>query len=80
MTREETKELLSIIQAYVDGKTIQMESISGEWVDDDYPTFNALRYNYRIKPQIPAHYRPFKDTQECWGRDAEASAFWVVKR
>ena len=64
MTREEAKELLPIIQAYVEGKTIQMESVNGEWVDDDDPTFNTLTYNYRIKPQ--PHYRPFKNDEECW--------------
>jgi hypothetical protein len=32
MTRDETKQLLPIIRAYAEGKTIQME-ICGEWVD-----------------------------------------------
>ena len=33
MTREETKELLPIIQAWEEGKEIQVKSRSGKWTD-----------------------------------------------
>ena len=33
MTREETKELLPIIQAFIEGKIIQYKNGRGEWVD-----------------------------------------------
>ena len=77
MTREEAKELLPIIQGYAEGKTIQMESVNGEWVDDDDPTFNTLTYNYRIKPQ--PHYRPFKDAEECWEEMQKHQPFGWLK-
>ena len=77
MTREEAKELLPILQAYVEGNTIQMESVNGEWVDDDDPTFNTLTYSYRIKSQ--PHYRPFKDTEECWEEMQKHQPFGWLK-
>ena len=39
MTREEAKELLPIIQAYSEGKTIEY-LIDGKWVELKDPAFN----------------------------------------
>ena len=33
MTREKAKELLPIIQAWTEGKEIQLKSCSGKWTD-----------------------------------------------
>lgn len=67
MTREEAKELLPIIQAFAEGKTIQYRnSPFCNWEDvvsdGNYPFRNPS--SYRIKPE--PKYRPFKTQEECW--------------
>ena len=68
MTREYAKELLPIIQAYAEGKTIQYRrSAEGKWEDvaiGDNLSFIDPPSKYRIKPELK--YRPFKDKKECW--------------
>lgn len=64
MTREEAKELLPIIQAWAEGKSIQYQTDSGSWSDitkDLYPCNHPSLY--RIKPE--PNYRPFKSQEEC---------------
>ena len=62
MTREEAKELLPFIQAFAEGKTIQVWA-NDTWKDENYPFFGTL-YQFRIKPE--PKYRPFKTQEECW--------------
>lgn len=58
VTRQEAKEILPIIQAFIEGKEIQYSSKDiEEWdgFDDDWevtrdPSFNTHLYTYRIKP------------------------------
>lgn len=67
MTREEAKELLPIIQAFAEGKTIQIRKYGEEsYYDSTKSNLNfALDcYSYRVKPE--PQYRPFKDADECW--------------
>lgn len=61
MTREEAKKLLPIIQAFAEGKTIQLFT-NGIWEDAKNPTFESGAM-YRIKPE--PKYRPFKSIKEC---------------
>lgn len=83
MTRDEAKQLLSIIQAYAEGKTIQTRYSLGEnmeitWKDVEYPAFTSAEY-YRIKPE--STYRPFKDAEECWNEMQKHQPFgWVKKK
>ena len=63
MTIEEAKELLPIIQAYVEGKTVQYEFYTDIWKDIIEPSFRS-DVKYRIKPE--QKYRPFKTKEECW--------------
>ena len=67
MTKEEAKELLPIIQAFVEGKSIQ-DKIEGvtDWVDTDEINleYEGQRIKHRIKPE--PKYRPFKSQEECW--------------
>ena len=66
MTREEIKKMLPILQAFVDGKTIESRCIKGDkslWYDDEDPSFDN-DFEYRLKPE--PKYRPFKDAEECW--------------
>lgn len=67
MNRSEAKDLLPIIQGYVDGKKIEKRPkgrYDVEWQETDLPAFNAHTCDYRIKPE--PKYRPFKDAEECW--------------
>lgn len=64
MTREEAKELLPIIQAFAEGKQIEVKR-KNEWFgigDDIY--FSESPSDYRTKPE--PKYRPFKTQEECW--------------
>ena len=62
MTREQAKELLPIIQAFAEGKTIQVW-YNDTWQDEEYPSFGELSL-FRIKPE--PKYRPFRNVEECW--------------
>ena len=65
MTREEAKQMLPVMQAYAEGKTVQYKNKSGEWIDLEIPKFeNLTEAKVRIKPQ--SFVRPFKDAEECW--------------
>ena len=63
MTREEAKELLPIIQAYSEGKTIEY-LIDDKWIELKDPAFNYNASVYRVKPE--QMYRPFQNVEECW--------------
>ena len=74
MTREEAKELLPIIQAFAEGKTIQLFT-NGIWEDAKNPSFGELS-RYRIKPE--PKYRPFKTQEECWNEILKHQPFgWI---
>ena len=78
MIREEIKKMLPILQAFVDGKTIESRCIKGDkslWYDDEDPSFDN-DFEYRIKPE--SRYRPFKDAEECWQEMQKHQPFgWV---
>ena len=80
MTREEAKELLPIIKALAEGKTIQ-DKIEGvtDWVDTDEINleYNGQRLKHRIKPE--PKYRPFKDMEECWQEMLKHQPFGWLK-
>lgn len=77
MTREEAKELIPIIQAFADGKTIEFFK-QGEWMELNDPDFMWSAYKYRIKPE--PKYRPFKTKEECWTEMHKHPDFgWVLK-
>lgn len=74
MNREQAKELLPIIQAFAEGKTIQAAGGRG-WYDVDNINSNSCKY--RIKPE--PKYRPFKDIEECWQEMQKHKPFGWVK-
>ena len=78
MTREKAKELLPIIQAFAEGKSIQRINSLGEWSD---VTGDVLFYcnpeDYRIKPE--PEYRPFKTKEECWQEMMKHQPFGWLK-
>lgn len=66
MTRKEAKEMLPIIQAYAEGKAIQIKK-EGDWLEVGKNTevyFSESPSDYRIKPK--PKYRPFRTQEECW--------------
>ena len=77
MTREEAKELIPIIQAFADGRTIEFFK-QGEWYELNDPDFMWSAYKYRIKPE--PKYRPFITKEECWTEMHKHPDFgWVLK-
>ena len=71
---------MPIMQAIVDGKTIQHKTINREWYDTNVASLDHLvtyYKDYRIKPETT--YRPFKDAEECWAEMLEHQPFGVVK-
>ena len=80
MNRKEAKELMPIIQAFAEGKTIQYyDSLIdiADWEDCENPDFENLTYEFRIKPEPT--YRPFKDAEECWQEMSKHQPFGWIK-
>ena len=76
MTREEAKEILPIIQAFAEGKTIEYRESGGAWKVARTPTWSS-RFFYRIKPE--PRYRPFKTQEECWQEMQKHQPFGWLK-
>lgn len=64
MTKENAKELLPVIQAYAEGKKIQIKQSNDTWLDISVNDvdFCCEPSFYRIKPE--EEYRPYKDCDE----------------
>ena len=84
MTREESKQLLPIIQAFAEGKIIECRTKKGtisagipnEWTEiKEIGFWNGIEY--RIKPE--QKYRPFKNEEECWQEMMKHQPFGWVK-
>ena len=75
MTRENAKELLPIMQAFTEGKTIQ-DWTNDTWKDKEYTSFGELSQS-PIKPQ--PKYRPFKSQEECWNEMLKHQPFGWLK-
>lgn len=74
------KKIMPILQAIVDGKTIQHKTINREWYDTNVASLDHLvtyYKDYRIKPE--QKYRPFKDAEECWTEMLKHQPFGWVK-
>ena len=76
MTREEAKELLPIMQAFAEGKTIEYREYGGAWKVARTPTWSS-RFSYRIKPE--PKYRPFRTRRECWDEMLKHQPFVWLK-
>ncbi len=80
MDRNRAKQLLPVIQAYINGKPIQSRCIKGDtslWYDDEDPSFDDDDLEYRIKPE--PKYRPFANAEECWQEMRKHEPFGWVK-
>lgn len=79
MNRNKSKQLLPIIKAYAEGKTIQSRCVKGDtslWYDEEDPSFDE-DFEYRIKPE--QKYRPFANAEECWQEMLKHQPFGWVK-
>ena len=79
MTREQAKELLPIIQAFVAGKQIQDSIDCVRWFDTDEINleYEGQKIKHRIKPE--PKYRPFKIHEECWQEMLKHQPFGWLK-
>lgn len=78
MNRKEAIELLPIIQAYAEGKEIEIfDKTMKMWKTAMLPHFDCDSNNYRIKPG--PKYRPFKDAKECRSEMLKHQPFgWLI--
>ena len=78
MDRNQAKALLPIIQAYAEGKEIEIFDCTKKmWETAILPHFDCDSIFYRIKPETT--YRPFKDAKECWKEMLKHKPFGWVK-
>ena len=77
MAREQTKEILPIIQAFAECKTIQ-DWTNDTWKDKEYTSFGELSQS-PIKPE--PKYRPFETKEECWNEMLKHQPFgWICSK
>jgi hypothetical protein len=77
MTREEAKQILPLLQAYAEGKEIQLCN-NGVWQDAKYqiPFDNITPDEIRVKPEPT--YRAFESQEECWAEMQKHQPFgWL---
>lgn len=83
MNRQQVKELLPIIQAYAEGKPIEIKTKEGKkWCtfnenDIQYLPTIICTCDFRIKPE--PKYRPFNDEEECWEEMLKHQPFGWIK-
>ena len=83
MTREEANKALPTMQAFTEGKVIQMLDDRSIWTDlterEGLPIGTLVESPniFRIKPD--PKYRPFKDAEECWNKMLKHQPFGWVK-
>lgn len=82
MTREQVKKALPLIQAFVEGKTIQTKNGS-KWIDIDSDKNklildSVVTYQdcFRIKSE--PSYRPFRNAEECWQEMLKHAPFGIM--
>ena len=80
MVKEGLKKILPVMQAFVEGKTIQRyDDKKDDWYDISPNANIDFCYDYRIKPE--PKYRPFKTIEECWEEmHKHPDCGWVVAK
>ena len=77
MNKEETKERIAVMQAYVDGKEIEFyNGTNGEW-ETLSDVLWCSNEKYRVKPT--PQYRPFESSEECWNEMLKHEPFGWIK-
>lgn len=75
MTREETEKRIKVMQAFVDGKDVEVLN-TDKWELVSNPSWSPAT-KYRIKPE--SKYRPFENAQECIEEMRKHEPFGWVK-
>lgn len=78
MNRNQAKIMLPIIQAYAEGKEIEIfDKTTKMWKTVMLPHFDCDSNIYRIK--LGVKYRPFANAEECWQEMQKHQPFgWVI--
>ena len=78
MTKEKAKQMAEVLNAYAEGKPIEV-LLDGEWgeVDLNEYSFDPENESYRIK-KTPK-YRPFKNAKECFNEMKKHQPFGWLK-
>ena len=68
MDKEKTKDLIKIMQAFLEGEVIEKRAVISDnyqssWFTHSEDVWNTNKFEYRIKPK--PQYRPFKNEKEC---------------
>ena len=79
MTREEAKSRAELYSALAEGKTIQVLSCKGEWIDIKTDKLDYLKNYYKYRIKLEPKYRPFKSREECWNEMLKHQPFGWVK-
>ena len=78
MTKEKAKHLAEVLNAYAEGKTIE---VFRDWIWEEVPSngysFDVEKESYRIKKEPT--YRPFKNAEECFEEMQKHQPFGWVK-
>ena len=77
MTKEDIKKFMPLMQAMLEGKTIQRHLDDMGWVYTDKIFVGDGVSLYRIKPELK--YRPFKTNEECWNEMQKHQPFGWLK-
>ena len=78
MVKEGLKKILPVMQAFVEGKTIQRyDDKKDNWYDVSPNANIDFCYDYRIKPE--PNYRSFKNQKECWKEMQKHQPFGWIK-
>ena len=77
MNRNQAKEILPIIQAFIDGKQIQHLYNKSEDIENPTSDLIINPELYRIKPE--PKYRPFQNAEECWEEMQKHEPFGWIK-
>lgn len=77
MTREETEKRIKVMQAFVDGKDVEVLN-TDKWELVSNPSWSP-NTKYRIKPE--SAYRPFDNAKECIEEMKKHEPFgWVMSK
>ena len=87
MNNKEVAKLIPVIQAFLEGKTIERKTRNWEfnkgWRDaTQWEETEELKlrdtFVYRIKPEPEPKYRPFANIEECWNEMQKHQPFgWI---
>lgn len=79
MNKETIKDFMPLMQAMLEGKTIQRKYPYGQgWGDVEEICVGDGVSSYRIKAE--PKYRPFKNADECWAEMQKHQPFGWLKR